>query len=74
MGAVVSWREAPALGDAGAVRAFATLAEATRVLLELRVGALPVVREGELVGILSVTDLLRAALPLFRREEVGEED
>ena len=35
MGAVVSWREAPALGDAGAVRAFATLAEATRVLLHL---------------------------------------
>lgn len=60
--------------QASTVDASDGVAEATRVLLELRVGALPVVDDGELVGILSVTDLLSAALPLFRREQVGEED
>ncbi|MCO4746622.1 MAG: CBS domain-containing protein [Proteobacteria bacterium] len=44
----------------------ATAAEAVERVLELRVGALPVVDGDDLVGILSVTDLLRASLPLFR--------
>jgi len=44
------------------VTASASIGEATDKLLELRIGALPVVDdEGELVGILSVTDVLRAA-------------
>lgn len=47
------------------VEADATLATATRKVLDLRVGALPVVENGALVGILSTTDLLRAALPHF---------
>ena len=43
-------------------RAVETVGAATDRLLELRIGALPVVdEEGELVGILSVTDVLRAA-------------
>ena len=48
------------------VRADAPVADAARMVLEMRVGALPVVDgDDALVGILSVTDLLRAALPLF---------
>lgn len=43
------------------------VATATERVLDLRVGALPAVdADGNLVGILSVTDLLRAALPLFQ--------
>ncbi|HEY8369997.1 MAG TPA: CBS domain-containing protein [Thermodesulfobacteriota bacterium] len=34
--------------------------EAARLMLDLRIGSLPVVEEGRLVGILTETDLLRA--------------
>lgn len=34
--------------------------EAARAMLDLRVGSLPVVEEGRLIGILTETDLLRA--------------
>lgn len=34
--------------------------EAARMMLDLRVGALPVVEEGHVIGILTETDLLRA--------------
>lgn len=53
--------------SAHTVPAGATAAEAAHTLLDLRVGALPVVDGEQLVGILSVTDLLRAAVPLFER-------
>lgn len=44
-----------------------SVADATEEMLALRVGALPVVDDEEqLVGILSVTDVLRAAVPLLR--------
>lgn len=45
------------------VEASATVRSAAEKVLSMRVGALPVVDEGDLVGILSITDLLRAALP-----------
>lgn len=45
------------------VEASATVRSAAVKVLSMRVGALPVVDEGDLVGILSITDLLRAALP-----------
>lgn len=45
-----------------------TVATACRVLVSLRVGALPVVdAQGKLRGILSVTDVLSAAADLFER-------
>ncbi len=37
--------------------------EAARLMLERRIGALPVVEDGRLVGIITETDLLRAWLP-----------
>jgi acetoin utilization protein AcuB len=43
----------------------ASVREAIEVLLRLRVGALPVVDGPKLVGILSVTDVLRAAADRF---------
>ncbi|NOY27929.1 MAG: CBS domain-containing protein [Oligoflexia bacterium] len=46
------------------------LGEAARILADLRVGALPVLNAtGTLVGILSVTDVLAAAAPLFEDDE-----
>jgi CBS domain-containing protein len=42
----------------------ATLREAGRLLLEHRIGCLPVVEEGKLVGLVTETDLLRATLGL----------
>jgi len=47
------------------VQASATVGDAVRQMLDLRVGALPVIDGGELVGILSVTDVLRVSLPLL---------
>lgn len=47
--------------DVETVRSDLPLRKAAELLAELRVGALPVVDDGDLVGILSVTDVLRAA-------------
>ena len=56
--------------DVRAVQADEGLGEAARIRADLRVGALPVVgANGELVGILSVTDVLAAAAPLFEEDE-----
>jgi len=35
------------------------MAEAARLLLVHKIGALPVVKEGELVGVITTTDILR---------------
>jgi len=43
------------------------LAAVAERFIELKVGALPVVESGELVGIVSVLDVLRVALPLLRK-------
>jgi len=43
------------------------LAAVAERFIELKVGALPVVEGGELVGIVSVLDVLRVALPLLRK-------
>lgn len=48
------------------VHADASLAEAGALLVERRIGALPVMEGKHLVGVLSVVDVLRAALPLLR--------
>ena len=40
------------------------IAEAARLLLNRRIGALPVLKGGELVGIISETDMLRALIDL----------
>lgn len=46
------------------------LGDAARMLADLRVGALPVVDgDGQLIGILSITDVLAAAAPLFEEDE-----
>ena len=47
------------------VNASAPLGAACRLFVTTKVGALPVVESGKLVGILSVIDLLEAAAPLF---------
>lgn len=47
------------------IDADANLAEACRLFAASKIGALPVVHGGKLVGILSVIDLLEAAVPLF---------
>jgi acetoin utilization protein AcuB len=48
------------------IEADADIAVACEVFLESKFGALPVVEGGELVGILSVLDIVRAALPLLK--------
>lgn len=45
------------------------LSAVCRTLVEFRVGALPVVRGGRLVGIISVTDCLSSAAALFQEVE-----
>lgn len=47
------------------VNAEAPLGAACRLFVTTKIGALPVVEGGKLVGILSVIDLLEAAAPLF---------
>lgn len=47
------------------VQVDAPLAEAARLFVETRVGALPVLDGDKLVGLLSVVDVLRAAAPLL---------
>ena len=44
------------------------IAEAARLMLELRYGGLPVVAEGRLVGIITQGDLLKALLDLLTAE------
>ncbi len=41
--------------------------EACKLLVDLKIGALPVVDDGELVGILSVLDVLETAAPLLAK-------
>lgn len=48
------------------IDADADVAEACELFIDRRVGALGVVEDGRLVGILSVVDLLEASLPLWR--------
>lgn len=50
--------------DFQTVRSDATLHEVARAMLEGRFGALPVVDNGRLVGIITETDILRAFLKL----------
>ena len=70
--------EAELAGEVGALRTedvqtiseHESAATAARLLVSLRVGALPVVDlRGRLCGILSVSDLLSAAAPLFERAD-----
>lgn len=58
----VEWFMTPGVAT---VEADADLAAATQVLVDMRVGALPVVHNGDLVGILSVTDVLKEAVRRF---------
>jgi len=44
----------------------AQVSEAGELFLREKIGALPVLQDGELVGILSVLDVLRIALPILR--------
>ena len=46
------------------------LEEAARVLLEKKIGALPVVRDGELVGIITETDFFRAFVDMLSGGDV----
>ncbi len=46
------------------------LEEAARVLLERKIGALPVVRDGELVGIVTETDFFRAFVDMLSGGDV----
>lgn len=48
------------------VQADASLADAAEILVEHRFGALPVLEGQRLVGVLSVVDVLKAALPRLR--------
>lgn len=47
------------------VRSDASMAEAAALLLDRRIGAVPVLDGERLVGVLSVVDVLRAVLPLL---------
>jgi acetoin utilization protein AcuB len=50
----------------------AQLADACRLFSATKVGALPVVDDHHLIGILSVIDLLDAAAPLFEAQDQAE--
>lgn len=45
------------------------IAEAARTLLNRRIGALPVVKGGEVVGIISETDMIRALIDLEEEQD-----
>ena len=45
------------------------IAEAAQLLLNRRIGALPVLKEGEVVGIISETDMLRALIDTEEAQE-----
>jgi acetoin utilization protein AcuB len=49
-------------GDPVSIGPYHSVTAAARVLLERRIGALPVVEEGKVVGIVTQTDILRAML------------
>ncbi len=49
-------------GDPVSIGPYHSITAAARVLLERRIGALPVVEEGKVVGIVTQTDILRAML------------
>jgi acetoin utilization protein AcuB len=49
-----------------------TVEQATRLMLRLKISAVPVVDEGKLVGVLTTTDILRAFLEVERTEEISE--
>lgn len=48
------------------------IAEAAALMLEHRYGGLPVVADGQLVGIVTQTDLLKALIALLRSDEAPE--
>jgi CBS domain-containing protein len=58
----VEWFMTPGVAT---IEADADLATRTQALVDMRVGALPVVHNGDLVGILSVTDVLKEAARRF---------
>lgn len=49
-----------------------TIEEATRLMLRLRISAVPVVENGTPIGILSTSDVLRAFLEVQRTEEMAQ--
>jgi len=49
-----------------------SMADAARVMIRERIGALPIVDGGRLVGILTRSDVLRAFVNLCERVEAGE--
>jgi acetoin utilization protein AcuB len=48
-----------------------SLKEAARIMADNRIGGLPVERKGELVGIITETDLFKAFLEMLEVQEVG---
>lgn len=46
----------------------ATIADAARLILDKRIGGLPVVREGRLVGIITKTDIMAAFVEIVERK------
>jgi acetoin utilization protein AcuB len=48
-----------------------SLKEAARIMADNRIGGLPVERKGELVGIITETDLFKAFLEILEVQEVG---
>ena len=49
-----------------------TVEEATRLMLRLKISAVPVVEDGKPVGILTTSDILRAFLDVQRSEELTQ--
>ncbi len=54
------------------IESTATVEEAARLMLRLKIGALPVVADGKPVGILSTSDILEAFLGIQKSEEMVE--
>ena len=48
-----------------------SLKEAARIMADNRIGGLPVERKGELVGVITETDLFKAFLEILEVQEVG---
>ena len=48
-----------------------SLKEAARIMADNRIGGLPVERKGELVGIITETDLFKTFLEMLEAQEVG---